>query len=104
MNHKRQDIHQQSLRWIAFSLEQDDHPAYSNYDPSTREVKPSPQSSLSTESPTDTTLAEHNRTSHPHLASRQHVKSTPSELFYDLFFVANLAAFTQIHEIQNTQC
>ncbi len=104
MNHKGQDIHQHSLRWIIRPLEQDDHPVYSNYNSSMREVKPSTQSSLSTEYPTDTTLAEHNRTSPPHIAFRHHVESMPSELFYDLFFVANLVAFTQIREIQNIQC
>ena len=32
----------------------------------------------------------------------RHAESTPIELFYDLFFVANLANFSSIHEIQTT--
>ncbi|KFY41543.1 hypothetical protein V495_04899 [Pseudogymnoascus sp. VKM F-4514 (FW-929)] len=34
---------------------------------------------------------------------QRHEESTTIELFYDLFFVANLATFSNIHEINNTR-
>ncbi|ODH52590.1 hypothetical protein GX48_01370 [Paracoccidioides brasiliensis] len=38
---------------------------------------------------------------HPQL--HQHTDSTPIELFFDLFFVANLSTFTATHEINNLE-
>lgn len=35
----------------------------------------------------------------PHL--HRHADATPIELFFDLFFVANLSTFTATHEINN---
>ena len=37
----------------------------------------------------------------PHL--RQQSEATPIELFFDLFFVANLSTFTATHEINNVE-
>lgn len=37
----------------------------------------------------------------PHLY--RHSDATPIELFFDLFFVANLATFTATHEINNVE-
>jgi hypothetical protein len=34
---------------------------------------------------------------------REHHETDSIELFYDLFFVANLATFTMNHDIENTQ-
>ena len=39
----------------------------------------------------------------PHPVFKRHSESTPSELFYDLFFVANLTTFTNAHEINDHQ-
>lgn len=36
-------------------------------------------------------------------AFERHEESTAIELFYDLFFVANLTTFSNIHEINNTK-
>jgi hypothetical protein len=33
----------------------------------------------------------------------RHPDSTPIELFFDLFFVANLSTFTDTHEINNVK-
>lgn len=37
----------------------------------------------------------------PHL--RRQPEATPIELFFDLFFVANLSSFTATHEINNVE-
>lgn len=47
-------------------------------------------------SPLDKTDEEHPRLNH-------HTDSTPIELFFDLFFVANLSTFTATHEINNLE-
>ena len=45
----------------------------------------------------------HRRSSTAHPVFKRHAESTPSELFYDLFFVANLTTFTNQHEINDHQ-
>jgi hypothetical protein len=52
-----------------------------------------------------TTLAGNGRTSRGNIIIyKQHTEASTIELFYDLFFVANLAYFTAMHQHTDAQC
>lgn len=41
------------------------------------------------------------RAFHDHPQFHRHAEATNAELFYDLFFVANLTVFTNVHEVRD---
>ncbi|KAI9694927.1 MAG: hypothetical protein M1822_000544 [Bathelium mastoideum] len=45
----------------------------------------------------------HDESLHANPAFQRHAEATSTELFYDLFFVANLTTFTSVHEINTKQ-
>lgn len=51
--------------------------------------------------PTHLELADNDHTLHENPAFHRHTEATNAELFYDLFFVANLTVFTTIHEVND---
>jgi hypothetical protein len=52
-----------------------------------------------------TTLAGNGRTSRGNIIIyKQHTEASTIELFYDLFFVANLAYFTAMHQHTDAEC
>jgi hypothetical protein len=68
-------------------------PVVVNYSRHTREI-----------STTELPLVSHDESLHDSPAFHRHAEATSIELFYDLFFVANLTTFTNVHEVNDHKC
>lgn len=81
------------IPWVSSPLEEDDHPEVTQDGPNAGSNSATPSR---TNGPSD---------GKPKLPPFKHRhEASTIELFYDLFFVANLATFTNNHEIVDSKC
>jgi low temperature requirement protein LtrA len=111
MAHEAHHHHEekQNLSFFASPLVHS-HPTAPTYTPNTppdleHQEKPQPNAAITPDDPSSSTPEFENMdcSLHDHPDFHRHAEATTAELFYDLFFVANLTTFTSMLEINDSK-